>query len=225
MHHANIFDKDGYKDKRGLKGKMNLANKLTILRIILVPVFLWAFFAYSGTDSSFWAAIVFVAATLTDGLDGYIARSRRQITNLGKFMDPLADKMIISAALIALVGMGSLPAWIVVAIICREFAVTGLRAIAAAEGTVIQASLLGKAKTFVQSLAITVILFQDVPVVTGIISQNVMHTCGLVLIYLALFLTIYSGIDYIIKCFPMLVADRSKKAQLPDIKSTESENK
>ena len=190
---------------------MNLANRITVLRILMVPFFLWVFFADTNDNANLWAAVVFVAATLTDGLDGYIARTRRQVTTLGKFMDPLADKMLISAALIALVERGVLPAWIVVVIVAREFAVTGLRGIVAAEGVVIPASIFGKIKTFIQSLAITVLLLQDIPQLQNIISYDIMHTTGIVMIYCALFFTLYSGIDYILRCLPLLLSDRANK--------------
>ena len=118
---------------------MNLANRLTLLRIFLVPVFL-ILISTRIKYGVLIATIVFIIAALTDKLDGYIARTKNQITTLGKFMDPLADKLLIAAALISLVELKSLPAWLVTIIIAREFAVTGLRAVAAAEGVIIAAS-------------------------------------------------------------------------------------
>ena len=126
---------------------MNLANKLTLIRIVLVPVFL-IFIAAKGIPyGSTIATTIFILASITDKLDGYIARSRNQITNFGKFMDPLADKLLVTAALISLVELHVVPAWAAVIIIAREFAVSGLRSIAAAQGKVIAASWWGKWKT------------------------------------------------------------------------------
>lgn len=122
---------------------MNLANKLTIIRIILVPIFL-IFMALNKSYSIFIAILIFIVAALTDKLDGYIARSRNEITNFGKFMDPLADKLLVTSALISLVEYNIIPTWVSMIIIGREFAVTGLRAVAASEGVVIAASWWGK---------------------------------------------------------------------------------
>src|ERR1035437_7098552 len=132
---------------------MNLANKLTIFRIFIIPVFL-IFIAIRIPYGTQIATMLFIIAALTDKLDGYIARSRNQITNFGKFMDPLADKLLVTAALISLVEFQVIPTWIAMIIITREFAVTGLRSIAAAEGNVIAASNWGKFKTVVQIIAI-----------------------------------------------------------------------
>lgn len=163
---------------------MNLANKLTILRIILVPVFLF-FLAIKVKYGTIIATAVFTVAALTDTLDGYIARSRNQITKFGKFLDPLADKLIVTAALISLVEMKKLSTWVVMIIIAREFAITGLRAVAASEGVVIAASSWGKAKTITQIIAIIASLI-------GIPYSNY-------LIFIAVLITIISGFDYIYK--------------------------
>lgn len=139
---------------------MNLANKLTLIRIFLVPVFL-VFIAVKGIPyGTFIATFIFILASLTDKLDGYIARSRNQITNFGKFMDPLADKLLVTAALISLVELHVVPSWAAVVIIAREFAVSGLRSIAAAQGRVIAASWWGKIKTVIQIIAIIILLLQ-----------------------------------------------------------------
>lgn len=139
---------------------MNLANKLTIIRIFLVPIFL-IFIAVKGIPyGTFIATFIFILASLTDKLDGYIARSRNQITNFGKFMDPLADKLLVTSALISLVELHVVPAWAAIIIIAREFAVSGLRTIAAAEGKVIAASWWGKIKTVIQIIAIVLLLLQ-----------------------------------------------------------------
>jgi CDP-diacylglycerol--glycerol-3-phosphate 3-phosphatidyltransferase len=163
---------------------MNLANKLTMLRIILVPVFLF-FIAINIKFGTYIATGIFIVAALTDTLDGYIARSRNQVTKFGKFMDPLADKLIVTAALISLVEMKKLSSWVVMIIIAREFAITGLRTLAASEGIVIAASKWGKAKTVLQIVAIIAVLV-DIPY-------------NQVLIVIAVIITIVSGIDYIYK--------------------------
>lgn len=139
---------------------MNLANKLTLGRIFLVPVFLVFIAVKDIPYGSFIATFIFILASLTDKLDGYIARSRNQITNFGKFMDPLADKLLVTAALISLVELQVVPAWAAVVIIAREFAVSGLRSIAAAQGRVIAASWWGKIKTVIQIIAIILLLLK-----------------------------------------------------------------
>ena len=139
---------------------MNLANKLTVIRIFLVPIFL-IFIAVHGIPyGTFIATFIFILASLTDKLDGYIARSRNQITNFGKFMDPLADKLLVTSALISLVELQMVPSWAAIVIIAREFAVSGLRTIAASEGKVIAASWWGKIKTVIQIIAIVLLLLQ-----------------------------------------------------------------
>jgi CDP-diacylglycerol---glycerol-3-phosphate 3-phosphatidyltransferase len=163
---------------------MNLANKITILRIILVPIFLF-FIAVKIKYGIYFATAIFIIAALTDTLDGYIARSRNQITKFGKFMDPLADKLIVTAALISLVELTKLSTWVVMIIVAREFAITGLRSVAASEGVVIAASNWGKAKTFTQIVAIIAALIE--------------FPYNEVLIAIAVAITIISGIDYIYK--------------------------
>lgn len=163
---------------------MNLANKITISRIILVPVFLF-FFLVNIPYGSYIATGVFIIAALTDTLDGYIARSRNQITKFGKFMDPLADKLIVTAALIALVEKGTLSTGVVMIIIAREFAITGFRTIAASDGVIIAASPWGKAKTVTQIIAIVAALLQ--------LPYNQ------ILIGAAVVITLVSGVDYIYK--------------------------
>lgn len=139
------------------------------------------------------AAGIFIVAASTDGLDGYIARSRKQITKLGKLLDPLADKLLVTAALISLVELDKIPAWIVILIIGREFAITGLRTIAMGEGVVIAASKLGKFKTVSQIVAIVAILINDYPF-------NLINVpFGQIALYVAVFFTIASGIDYFLR--------------------------
>lgn len=172
---------------------VNLANALTILRILLIPVFM-AFLL--GSDdipySSALAVAVFVIASLTDTLDGYFARSRNAVTVLGKFLDPLADKLLISAALVSLVQLDRLSAWIAMVIISREFAVSGLRLVAAAEQVVIPASPLGKIKTFSQIVAVVALILPDYGLVFD-------RSISWYLIYAALIMTVISGIDYFVK--------------------------
>ena len=139
---------------------MNLANKLTLLRMLLVPIFLIFIAINEIPYGTFIATFIFVIASVTDKLDGYIARSRNQITNFGKFMDPLADKLLVTAALISLVEFRVVPSWAAVIIIAREFAVSGLRTIAASEGKVIAASWWGKIKTVIQIVAIILLLIE-----------------------------------------------------------------
>lgn len=171
---------------------MNIANKITLFRVFLVPIFLVVL--YSNIENNvIIAGIIFAFASFTDMLDGYIARSRGLVTNFGKFVDPLADKVLASAALIALVDMGKISGWIVVIIIAREFTVTGFRVLAASEGVTIAASPWGKIKTITQLLAIILFLFNNFPFSYLGINMDV------IMIYLALFFTIVSGIDYIYK--------------------------
>ena len=179
---------------------LNLPNKITISRILLIPVFMA--FLLSKTSLTYlgvtiqWGAVVagviFVLAAVTDGIDGYVARSRGLVTSVGQLLDPLADKLLISAALISLVGLGRLSAWIAFVIIAREFAVTGLRMSAAVNHTVIPAGKWGKVKTVTQIIAI-VFLIIKVPIpVYGPLLESV-------LIGLALIMTVISGIDYFIR--------------------------
>ena len=178
---------------------MNLPNTLTMIRIILVPIFMLVLLVKIPYGQLFAAAIFIIAAS-TDGLDGYIARKRKQITNFGKIMDPLADKLLVSAALISLVQLGKISGWVAVLIIGREFAVTGLRSVAAAEGIVIAASKLGKYKTVSQIVAIVAIL----------INEFIIKIIGLPLgdyfMYVAIFFTVYSGLDYFLKAGKLLRA-------------------
>lgn len=178
---------------------MNLANRVTLARIFLVPIFMF-FILIRIPFGEYIAAAIFVLAASTDGLDGYIARARKEVTKFGKLMDPLADKLLVSAALISLVEINLVPAWIAVVIIGREFAVTGLRSIAASEGVVISASKLGKFKTVTQIIAIVAIILNDFFVNIIGIPFNI----GEVFIYIAVFFTLWSGIDYFIKGWQVL---------------------
>src|ERR671937_2335673 len=141
---------------------LNLPNALTLIRILLVPVLVVALTVETRGGSAI-AAAVFAVAALTDGLDGYIARSRQAVTTFGKVMDPVADKLLIAAALISLVSLDRLDAWVAMVIIAREFAVSGLRIAAGQQGVVIPATLLGKAKTIVQVAAVLALIAADDP--------------------------------------------------------------
>ena len=169
---------------------MNLPNKLTLLRVILVPVFV-IFMMVPGSWGRWAALAVFIFASLTDTADGYIARKYNMITDFGKFMDPLADKLLVSAAMICLVTTGQLPAWIVITIISREFIISGFRLIAAEKGIVIAASWWGKIKTVVQMVMICALLINAQAMWFIVLEQ--------ILIYAALILTVVSLIDYILK--------------------------
>ena len=163
---------------------LNLPNALTLTRILLVPVLVVALLVETPGGSTI-AAIVFAIAALTDGLDGYIARSRGSITNFGKLMDPLADKLLIIAPLISLVSLDRIPAWVAMVIIARELAVTMLRIVAVERGVVIPASWLGKAKTILQVAAIFAVIAFD-----GSAAANA-------LLYGAVAVTLVSGADYV----------------------------
>jgi CDP-diacylglycerol--glycerol-3-phosphate 3-phosphatidyltransferase len=164
---------------------LNLPNVLTLLRILLVPVLVVALTTETeGGDAI--AAAVFAIAAFTDGLDGYIARTRQSITTFGKVMDPVADKLLIAAALISLVSLERLAAWVAMVIIAREFAVSGLRIAAGQQGVVIPASPLGKLKTIVQIVA-----------VLALIAANDAHAAWvLALVYAMVLVTVVSGADY-----------------------------
>lgn len=183
---------------------MNLANKITLARIFLVPIIMffllirfdWGSITFAEvtiTYSEIIATFIFILAASTDGLDGYIARKKKLVTNLGKFLDPLADKLLITAALVSLVDRGSVEAWMAIVIISREFAVTGLRLVAAVDGQVIAASKLGKLKTIVQIVAICAVMLNNFPFgALGI-------PFDLFAMWVAVIITIYSGVDYFMK--------------------------
>jgi CDP-diacylglycerol--glycerol-3-phosphate 3-phosphatidyltransferase len=176
---------------------LNLPNLLTLLRILAVPVVVVALLDETPNGDTL-AAIVFALAALTDGLDGYIARSRGAVTTFGKLMDPLADKLLITAALISLVSLGRLAAWVAMVIIAREFAITGLRAVAAERGIVISASWLGKVKTVLQIGAVfALITFDPSPLWVDL------------LVYAAVAATIISGVDYFFGMRRRIEAERN----------------
>jgi len=171
---------------------MNLPNKLTVARVCMVPLFMVALLV-NTPSSRVIATILFAAASLTDMLDGKIARKYNLITNFGKLMDPLADKILTAAAMICLVQLGDLAAWIVVIVIFREYGITGLRSVAAAENIVIAAGIWGKVKTVCQMFALMLLMLK--PQIVALCGVNL----GLGLMYVALALTVYSGVDYVWK--------------------------
>jgi CDP-diacylglycerol--glycerol-3-phosphate 3-phosphatidyltransferase len=169
---------------------MNLPNKLTILRVCLIPVFL-VLYPYSVLGdplSRYLAVAVFIIASLTDMLDGHIARKRNLVTNFGKLMDPMADKLLVSSALIAMVQMGALPAWAAVVIIGREFFISGFRMLALEKNVVIAASKWGKAKTISQIVMIALVMLGWFP-----------NYINMAFMAIALVLTVVSAVDYVAK--------------------------
>lgn len=169
--------------------KMNLPNKLTILRVIMIPFFVFFELVFYGQAWAKWIAFaIFIAASLTDKADGYIARKYNLVTNFGKFMDPLADKLLVCSAMICFIENGQLAAWIVIIIVAREFIISGFRLIAAESGKVIAAGPWGKAKTVVQMIMV-IVLIADIP--GWELAENI-------LIYAALILTLVSLADYLI---------------------------
>ena len=172
---------------------MNLPNKLTILRVILIPFFVFFLLTEFVPYHDLIALVIFIVASLTDMADGKIARKYNLVTNFGKFMDPLADKLLVCSAMICLIPLGQLAAWIVVIIIAREFIISGFRLIASDNGVVIAASYWGKFKTTFQMLMIIVLILElQFP-------NAVFHWLGIILTWVALALTVISLIDYIVK--------------------------
>ncbi|MBP3926510.1 MAG: CDP-diacylglycerol--glycerol-3-phosphate 3-phosphatidyltransferase [Clostridium sp.] len=175
---------------------MNLPNKLTILRVIMIPFFVFFLLCQGGENRTFRmiAVVLFIIASLTDLLDGKIARKYNMVTNFGKFMDPLADKLLVCSALICLIELGQLPAWMVIVIISREFIISGFRLVASDNGVVIAASYWGKFKTTFQMIAV-ILLILDIPAL-----RLVTTLC----VWVALALTIISLVDYIAKNYKIL---------------------
>ena len=168
---------------------MNLPNKLTVLRVILIPFFVASLLMYGGSVRMFRyvAAGIFIVASLTDMLDGKIARKYNLVTNFGKFMDPLADKLLVCSALICLVELRQLPAWMVIIIVSREFIISGFRLVAAERGIVIAASFWGKFKTTFQMIAVVLLIFDF----------SALEIVTLACTWIALALTLISLVDYI----------------------------
>jgi len=169
---------------------MNLPNQLTMLRILLIPVFVVVLM----TGHWYASGIIFIVASATDALDGHIARKNNLITNFGKIMDPLADKLLVTSALICLVELGTIPGWMVIVILAREFMITGLRAVAAGQGIIIAAGKSGKMKTILQMTALSLILLKDWP-----FSMFTDLPISTAVLWAAVIMTIYSGVEYIIQ--------------------------
>ena len=183
---------------------MNVPNQITISRILLIPIFLiimlfpfdWGNMSLLGADlpvTHFVGALIFIFASSTDWVDGYYARKYNLVTNMGKFLDPLADKLLVSAALVVLVDLGYAASWIVIVIISREFAVTGLRLLLVEGGEVVAANNLGKIKTWAQIIAISALLLHN------IIFEMIGFPFDDVALWVALIFTIWSGWDYFSK--------------------------
>lgn len=192
---------------------MNLPNKITISRILLIPFFLiillvdfsWGEMTLLGVTlpvSHFIGALIFILASTTDWIDGYYARKYNLVTDLGKFLDPLADKLLVSSALIVLVDFGLAPAWITIVIIAREFAVTGLRLVLAGGGEVVAANMLGKIKTWAQIVAISALLLHNM------IFELISLPLDDIALWAALIFTVWSGWDYFSKNKQVFVSSK-----------------
>ena len=208
---------------------MNLPNSITLTRIAAVPVLIWALSAHSPFHGShgeqeIFASAIFILASVTDGLDGYFARRRGQITTLGMLLDPLADKLMVSAAYICLVAYtpGIVPPWIAVLVIGREFLVSGLRSIAASEGFTIQASDVGKLKTVIQIVSVVAVILSHRwyewvfgPVVIGV------HLIAITAVYWMAVVSIISAVDYFVGFWKMIdgASDKRRKRRRPSVLS------
>ena len=170
---------------------MNTANKLTLLRVVMIPLFLLVLYL-DVPGANYWALAIFVIASLTETLDGYIARHYNQTTDFGKFMDPLADKCLVTAAMLWFVEIGQMPGWALLVVIIREFGVSGLRMVAADKGRVIAAGWSGKVKTASTMVCIVLMLLPIAPWVNNI--------CVAVIVLA----TIYSGVEYFMKNLDVL---------------------
>lgn len=177
---------------------LNLPNKLTLLRVIMIPFFIVMLLMNDGETTMFRyiAAGIFIVASLTDWLDGAIARKYNLVTNFGKFMDPLADKLLVCSALICLVALEQFPVWMVIVIVSREFIISGFRLVAAEQGLVIAASYWGKFKTVTQMVAIILM----------ILNISALYMVTTIVMWAALILTVVSLIDYIVKNHAVLTA-------------------
>lgn len=179
---------------------MNLPNKLTTIRVLMIPLYVVFMLIPKIPYGKYIAAVIFVLASVTDALDGYLARKNNQITNFGKFMDPLADKLLVCSALICFVGQNLLPAWIAIIIIAREFIISGFRLIASDNGVVLAAGWWGKIKTNVQ-IIMSVLL-------TVNLDYKFINVLEIISVYLALALTIISMMDYLIKNRHLLLENK-----------------
>lgn len=181
---------------RGEESSLNLPNSITVLRILLIPVFVWLYLEHTPEDI-LWAGLVFATAAFTDFLDGYLARRSGQITNLGKLLDPVADKLLVASGLILLVQAQQVAVWLAIVMIARELIVTGARAVAANEGFIVQADSLGKLKVVGQIGGILCLIFQGVWIETQVLLSSI----GIILLYVALVLSLVSGWRYLTLIF------------------------
>lgn len=173
-----------------MKFDMNLPNRITLIRLVAIPVFL--FFVYMKAPwSNVVATVVFSAAAISDFVDGYIARKYNMVTDFGKVMDPVADKILVSAALIALVGLERLPGWIAIVMLARDFTVGAVRDLSASKGVIIPAGIWGKLKTGFQMAAVGMLSFNETFLMIN------WHVMGTITVYAALILSVYSGFVYI----------------------------
>ncbi len=168
---------------------MNLPNKLTVLRIIAVPFFIVMYLM----DYIYAATVIFIVASATDAFDGHIARSRGLVTNFGKIMDPLADKILVISAFVVMVQLGQVPGWMLIVVLAREFIVSGLRTVAAADGLVIAAGFSGKLKTVTQMIAVPLLLLHNWP------CKYINFPLDQIMLWLCVILTVISGLEYVIK--------------------------
>ena len=185
---------------------LNLANKITLLRMLITPVVIVLLY-FHGPVTCVLATIAFAFAAMTDWIDGYVARRENMVTSMGKFLDPLADKVLICSVLIMFCYLQWAPAWVVIVIVCRELIVTGLRAMAIDEGMVLAADKFGKAKTIVQIIAILPMLLHDA------VSQNLhlIFALGTFFLYAALVLATISGLNYCLYFYKYVKEERSTK--------------
>ena len=172
---------------------MNLPNKLTVLRVVAVPFFIACYML----EFFIPAFIIFIAASFTDMLDGKIARKYNLVTNFGKIMDPLADKILVYSAFCLMVEGGMVPAWMLIIILAREFSIAGMRSVAAAEGIVIAAGMSGKIKTVLQMIAVPLLLLTSALKDTD--AYDGFNVAGQIFLWASLVMTVYSGAEYIIK--------------------------
>ncbi|MBR3786362.1 MAG: CDP-diacylglycerol--glycerol-3-phosphate 3-phosphatidyltransferase [Firmicutes bacterium] len=172
---------------------MNLPNKLTVARMIAVPFFIAAYML----EFYIVAFVLFVAASVTDFFDGYLARKHNLVSNFGKIMDPLADKILVYSAFCLMVDDNTIAGWMLIVILAREFVVAGMRTVAASEGIVIAAAMSGKIKTVLQMIAVPLLLF--VPVLEGTAAGYAIHVAAQLFLWASLIMTVYSGIEYVMK--------------------------
>ena len=187
---------------------INLPNCITMLRISFIPV-LFLLLLSPGQTMSLVLAFLFIAVSFTDLLDGYVARKYKIVTTMGKFLDPIADKLVINTAMILMIPIGRIPAWVVAIIIIRDFAVDGIRNVASSAGHIMQASWLGKQKTLCQVFAVSALIIHY-----PFLGADA-HVVGTSILFLALVLSIYSGLDYLVKFYRHILAeDRCENDQV-----------